>query len=180
MGIQSLKSHASGKRHKEITQKVSCFFSSKQKDQTTKEAACAESIAGSSSNEKDQTHKTQQTLELTLATSDVTKSEIRWTVDCVLKGNSNNQNLNTNDLFKTIFLDSKIAKLFSLRPDKLRYAFNYGLAPYFHQILMEKVQKSEIFVISFDESLNDSNQKRQMESIITFWDHSKQKAQVRF
>ena len=90
MGIQALKIDTSGKRHKGITQKVSCFFSSKQKDQSTKDVACAESSAGSSSNEKDQTHKTQQTLELTLTTSDVTKAEIRWTVDNILKGNSNN------------------------------------------------------------------------------------------
>ena len=180
MGIQTLKSHASGKRHKEITQKVSCFFSSKQKDLATKEVACAESSAGSSFNEEDETHKTQQTLELTLATSVVTKAEIRWTVDNALKGNPNNQNLDTNDLFETMFLDSKIAKLFSLVPDKLRYACNYGLAPHFHQLLTEKVQKSEIFVISFDESLNDSNQKYQKDSIITFLDHSEQKAQARF
>ena len=65
-------------------------------------------------------------------------------------------------------------------PDKLRYACNYGLAPYFHQLLTEKVQKSEIFAISFDENLNDSNQKCQMDSIIRFWDHSEQQAQVRF
>ena len=117
---------------------------------------------------------------MTLATSDVTKAELRWTVDNVLKGNSNNQNLHTNDLFKTMFPDSKIAKLFSSGPDKLRYACNYGLAPYFHQLLTEKVQKSEIFVISFDESLNDSNKKCQMDSIIRLWDHTEQKAQVRF
>ena len=97
---------------------------------------------------------------------------IRWTVDNVLKGNSNNQNLDTNDLFKTMFSDSKIAKNFPLGPDKLRYACNYGLAPYFHQLLTENVQKSGIFVISFDESLNDS--------IIRFWDHSEQKAQIKF
>ena len=71
MGIQALK---------EITQEVSCFFSSKQKDQSTKEVVCTESSAGSSSNEKDQTHKTQQTLELTLATSDVTKADNK--MDC--------------------------------------------------------------------------------------------------
>ena len=75
--------------------------------------------------------------------------------------------------------NSKIAKLFSLGPDKLRYACNYDLAPYFHQLLTERVEKSEIFVI-FDESLNDSNQTCQMDFIIRFWDHSEQKAQVRF
>ena len=73
-----------------------------------------------------------------------------------------------------MFPDSKIANLFSLGPDKLRYACNYGLAPYFHQLLTEKVKKSEIFLISFDESLNDSNKKCHMDSIIRFWDHPKQ------
>ena len=54
-----------------------------------------------------------------------------------------------------MFPECRTAKLLSLGADKLTYSCNYGLAPYFRQILTEKIQKSEIYVFSFDESLND-------------------------
>ena len=35
--------------------------------------------------------KSQKTIELTLTSADITKAEIRWALDSVLKGNSNNR-----------------------------------------------------------------------------------------
>ena len=96
-------------------------------------------------------------------------------IDSVLKANSNNQNANISTLFEIMFLECRTAKLFSLGVDRLRYSFNYGLAPYFHQILTEKVQKSEIYDILFDESLNDSSRKCQMDSIVRYWECSEQR-----
>ena len=51
-----------------------------------------------------------------------------------------------------MFHDSKIAKSFKLGADKLRYTVNHGLAPYFKNILVANVQKSDVYAISFDES----------------------------
>ena len=76
-----------------------------------------------------------------------------------------------------MFPECRTAKI-SLGVDKLRYSCNYGLAPYFRQILTKKVQKSEIYVISFDESLNDSNKKCQMDSIVRYWDCSEQRVKA--
>jgi len=45
---------------------------------------------------------TQKSLELTVASSEVIKAEIRWTLDNVIKGNSNNQNANISALFGAI------------------------------------------------------------------------------
>ena len=106
---------------------------------------------------------TQTSLELTLASSEIAKTEIRWVLDSVLEGNLNNQNANISTIFEVMFPECRTAKLFSLAADKLRYSCNYGLTLYFHQILTEKSQKSEIYIILFDESLNDSNQKYQMD-----------------
>ena len=72
-------------------------------------------------------------VESTLASSEVAKTEIRWALDSVLKGNSNNQNSNISTLFGVMFPESRTDKLFSLGADKLRYSYNYGLAPYFRQ-----------------------------------------------
>ena len=150
------------------------FFFKKSKTVEKEEDKKAESVSV-----KDRKKCTQTSLELTLAYSEVAKAEIRWTfdsdIDSVLKGNSNNQNANISTLFEIMFLECRTAKLFSLGVDRLRYSFNYGLAPYFHQILTEKVQKSEIYNILFDESLNDSNRKCQMDSIVRYWECSEQR-----
>ena len=75
--------------------------------------------------------------------------------------------------------ECRTAELFSVGADKLRYSCNYDMAPYFRQIFTEKVQKSEIYVMSFDESLNDSNQKCQMDSTVRYWDWSDRRVKIR-
>ena len=55
----------------------------------------------------------------------------------------------------SMFPDSKIAKSFQVGPDKLKYIFNFGLVLFFKNILAEKLKKSEHYVISYDESMNE-------------------------
>ena len=55
----------------------------------------------------------------------------------------------------SMFPDSKIAKSFRVGPDKLKYIFNFGLVPFFKTILAEKLKKSEHYVISYHESINE-------------------------
>ena len=57
-----------------------------------------------------------------------------------------------------VFPDSKIAKSFELGATKLKYVIDFGIAPYFRDILYNHLQKSDCFVIYFDESLNDYTQ----------------------
>ena len=52
------------------------------------------------------------------------------------------------NLFRLMFPDSKIAGIMELDEDKLKYVVNYGIAPYFQQLLREQVSSSESFVIS--------------------------------
>ena len=49
---------------------------------------------------------------------------------------------------------STIAKGFQLGADKIRYMADYGIAPYFKDLLIDSFKKSDCFVVSFDESLN--------------------------
>ena len=75
--------------------------------------------------------------------------EIRWALDGILKGISNNQNANISPLLNACFPGHETIKLFSLGADKLRYSCNYGLAPHFRSLLQDEVQKSEIYVMSY-------------------------------
>ena len=76
--------------------------------------------------------------------------------------------------------DSKIAKSFELGATKLKYVISFGIAPYFRDILYNHLQKSDCFVISFDESLNDYTQNCQMDILIRLFDHVENRVTVRY
>ena len=59
-----------------------------------------------------------------------------------------------------------------MKKDKAAYYINYGLAPFFKEKMTEKVGKSDLLVLSFDESLNDITQTGEMVVMIRFWDTS--------
>ena len=76
-----------------------------------------------------------------------------------------------------MFPNSNIAKSFELGVTKLKYVINFGIAPYFRDILYNHL-KSDCFVISFDESLNDYTQNCQMDILIRFFDHVEDRVKV--
>ena len=79
--------------------------------------------------------------------SAVSEAEIQWTLKSVIAGYSNNSNPDCSRLFSSMFPDSK-----------LWYSVNFGIDPYFKNILMDSIRKSAHFVISFDVSLNKVTQ----------------------
>ena len=76
-----------------------------------------------------------------------------------------------------MFPNSNIAKSFELGVTKLKYVINFGITPYFRDILYNHL-KSDCFVISFDESLNDYTQNCQMDILIRFFDHVEDRVKV--
>ena len=64
---------------------------------------------------------------------------------------NNNLCADVSKIFTCMFPDSKISKFFE--STKYKYVINFGIAPYFRDILYNHLQKSDCFVISFDESL---------------------------
>ena len=54
-----------------------------------------------------------------------------------------------------MFADSPIAKGFHPSVDNIRCMTNYGIAPYYKGLLIDSLKKSDCFVVSFDESLNN-------------------------
>ena len=75
-------------------------------------------------------------------------AEIRWVLKHVDSGYSDNSVTGSVNLFQSMFPDSKIAIMMELGKDKLKYVVNYGIAPYFTQLLREQVSSSKWFVIS--------------------------------
>ena len=59
--------------------------------------------------------------------------------------------------------DSDIAIKISLEKTKCRYMILYGLAPYFENDLVKRVNDSICYFVSFDEALNSVMQKCQMD-----------------
>ena len=71
--------------------------------------------------------------------------EIRCVLKHVVGGYSDNSVTGSVDLFQSMFPDGKIA---SIGKDELKYVVNYGIAPYFTQLLRDQVSSSKWFVIS--------------------------------
>ena len=145
MGVKALKSHADGKKHKEVVAAVSVFFKKSTKSQSTSSESSQRNASSSTR---------QQTFELTVNKSQVSIAEIRWALQTVTKGHFKNSNNNITELFKVIFPDSQIALMFTLDADKTRYIKNHGIAPYFYEILKANVNLADFYVISFDKSMN--------------------------
>ena len=63
---------------------------------------------------------------------------------------------------------------------KLMYIENFGMAPYFREILKNETVNSGWYTISFDASLIKVVQECEMDIVIRFWDNLSNKVQVRF
>ena len=90
--------------------------------------------------------------------SEKRKAEILWTLKTVSSGYANNSKQDISNLFYAKFPGSKIAKDMRLGADKVKYVINFGIVPSFKNALTESIKKSELYVVSFDESLNDNTQ----------------------
>jgi hypothetical protein len=180
MGVQALKSHSEGKKHKNICEKIACFFKQNKQNPKPNSDISNDNPSASVPPSPLEPPKTQSTLELSINQTDKIKAEIRWALESVMRGNSNNSNNTINKLFQVMFPDSQIVKLFSMGPDKLRYVVNHGLAPYFHQILKEELSKTDCYVVIFDESMNDVTQNCEMDLLVRYWDNDDNKVKVRF
>ena len=79
-----------------------------------------------------------------------------------------------------MFSDSEIAKSFKLSKTKCSYFINLGLAPYFEDLLVKEVKAANIFVVSFDESLNKFLQEEQMDVQVRYWNEAAKEVNTRF
>ena len=74
-----------------------------------------------------------------------------------------------------------IAKLtFNLACTKSMYVINHGLAPFFKSMLNDSLQKPNIHVFGFDESLNEVTQTCEMDRYIRYWNDNSNTVNVRY
>ena len=104
-----------------------------------------------------------------------TKALVVWLLKSIDSGFSNNSSDDIVDCLKVMCPDSKIASSLKMKRTKAYYVINHGLAPYFKTLLLEDVSASDIFVLSFDESLNDVLQKCEMVIVIRWWSNADNK-----
>ena len=146
MGIQALKHHMTSKKHlsykksKQSSNSITSYF-----------GGASSSVSNNSS-----------------ATATSTTAEIYWAMKCVKENWSANSSDDNNALFTQMFPDSEIAKKFCMNRTKFSYVVNFGLGPFFKNVLTERVSKSAFFSISFDECFNKVLQKTQMDLIVRY------------
>ena len=113
--------------------------------------------------------KVQQTLDETVLSDDVTKSEIMWALEVLRNNYSYRSCANKSTLFATMFHYSKIARNLKLGKTKCSYVLCHGIAPYCNNVLHETLKKTTYLVVLFDESYNSSVKKGQMDMHVRFW-----------
>ena len=109
------------------------------------------------------------------------KAEIIWTLKWVIGGCSGRFNDDINETFLAMFPDLKSApNYFTLARTKSLYVINHGLAPFFKNQLEIVLRKSELYVHSFDESLNLVTQMSEIDLYIRYWDKTENVVKVRY
>ena len=132
MGETALTSNLKGKKHQEIS-KFSCT------NPITSLLKKANETENKSQDNMPQTSKKQVGIDNLMVSNATTKTGIRWVLNMVCSGYSKNFSSNVNGLFAAMFPDRAIAKNFQSGSTKASYVTNYGLAPYFHSLLLQKI-----------------------------------------
>ncbi len=96
------------------------------------------------------------------------RAEVLWVFHTVTRHQSYNANEEIGELFQTMFPDSEIAKSFRCGKDKTAYIARFGLADFIKRDLISKVTGP--FVLMFEESLNRTSKKKQLDLHVRFWE----------
>ena len=113
-----------------------------------------------------------------VVTGDVIRAEVLWTLKVVMCHYSIN---NCNDIsatFEAMLPDSGFATTFTCGAAKCAYLSCFGLAPYFHEQLVDMVRSTACYLISFNECMNRISQNKKMHFIIRYWDGNTNKVAV--
>lgn len=180
MGVSSLKSHAKSVKHQ------ARIPSSKQQtiisndlpnvEKCSSSSSATGAAASSSSRDKFAPASSFELKQVKLQCNnkdEAVRAEILWLFKVVSSHFSIRSCDDTSLLFQNMFPDSEIAKVFSLSRTKAAYVLNFGLSPYIFHTLECEIANSHHFSVSFDESINDGNQTKQMDLIIRYWSQEK-------
>ena len=105
----------------------------------------------SSTSSKESRELKQQSIVVNVLKRDTLKLDIMWWTEVVICNYSYRSCEKKNDLFASMFPDSKIASQFRA---KCTYRIPDGIAPYVTDVLNDAPQEVPIYSLSFDESYN--------------------------
>ena len=91
------------------------------------------------------------TLKSLVVSSAVMTAEIKWALKIVTSYFSFRFCLDINELFRSMFNDSHIAKSFKLSKTKCACLINFGIAPYFKEVLRKEIVNAPVFSLLFDD-----------------------------
>ena len=57
---------------------------------------------------------------------------------------------------------------------------NFGIAPYYKSVLLEKIKESLCFLISYNESLNPKSQTCEMDLLARYFDETEEKIKIKY
>ena len=104
------------------------------------------------------------------------KAEILWALKCVDSHYSFHSCENLSVVFQRMFPGDLVAQTFSCAETKCRYLCQFGIAPYFRELLKESVKTDGDYVLLFDESLNKVTHNKQLDIHIRLWHHDQVKS----
>ncbi|CAL1274781.1 unnamed protein product, partial [Larinioides sclopetarius] len=107
--------------------------------------------------------------DLAAATQDVLDAESLWSLKLIKSHFSYKSCNNVGNLFSKMFHDSIIARQFSMSERKAAYLCHFGIAPHFQNQVYEELRQLTHFTALFDETLNKTNQQKQMDLHVRYW-----------
>ena len=143
MGVASLSSHVSGKKHSDIHMQQShntgtTFFgnsSTGEVQETNKKGNLVR-----------KENKVQKTLDSVTVPANALRAEVLWALKVISSHYSLRSCLGLKELFETMFSDCEITKLFKLSKTKCGYFINFGLVPCFKDLLVKEIKAANIYV----------------------------------
>ncbi|GBO35079.1 hypothetical protein AVEN_94183-1 [Araneus ventricosus] len=174
MGESAVKAHMKGFKH-----------NSYKNAQNATSAGIDEFFSKPNLSETTNTNSPSTSNTMTVADSvakskDVLDAEILWCMKVVTSHYSYKSTNDIGKIFSMMFPDSAIAQRFSISERKIAYLCHFGLAPYFQNIMYEEFKKLSHFTLLFDETLNRTNQQKQLDVHIRFWHADDKKVNTRY
>ena len=92
-----------------------------------------------------------------IISEEVLHGKVLWVIKVITSHYSFSSCEDISCLFSKMFPNSQIAQSFSCEATKCVYLVCFGIYPYFHELLIEKIHAVKYYTLLFDESLNQMN-----------------------
>ena len=149
-----------------LTQTIINYFSAARSVSTTSEIHEQGSFTSSNREHTTDVTAASPPSSTLVSSDDVLRTEVLWMLQVLTSSYLYNSSKNISNLFSKIFPDSQIAQYFSCGATNCAYLLCFGLYPYFYELLTDRICTVKNYKVSFDVSLNQVNQKKQIDMMI--------------